>query len=185
MPKAQRSVSVNKAIAWYERHAERVASQYERLDFNQIHGWLQPLLPVSAGLALDVGAGSGRDAAGLAQQGFEVVAVEPAAALRAIAQRRHPEPRIRWIADQLPGLTATLRLGIAFDLILLSAVWMHIPPEQRRRAFRKLLSLLKPGGLLAMTLRQGPPDAERALYPTTLDEIEQLARAGRVVEPCG
>ena len=44
------------------------------------------------------------------------------------------------------GLDKVIRLGLSFDLILLSAVWMHIPPADRTRAFRKLVTLLKPGG---------------------------------------
>lgn len=43
--------------------------------------------------------------------------------MRAEAMRRHPEAGVRWIADSLPALTAMLRLGLAFDLILVSAVW--------------------------------------------------------------
>lgn len=50
-------------------------------------------------IALDVGAGSGRDAAWLASLGYEVVAAEPAAGMRIEAQRRHPDPRIRWLDD--------------------------------------------------------------------------------------
>lgn len=48
---------------------------------------------------------------------------------------------------------------MAFDLILLSAVWMHVPPSSRDRAFRKLITLLKLGGLLAMRShpRTAPP----------------------------
>ena len=56
---------------------------------------------------LDVGAGTGRDAAWLARLGHEVVAVEPSAAMRAEAERRHPAARIRWIDDRLPGLAPT------------------------------------------------------------------------------
>jgi SAM-dependent methyltransferase len=74
-------------------------------------------------------------------------------------------------------------LGLSFDLILLSAVWMHVAPGERARAFRKLVTLLKAGGRLAFSLRLGPPDAERSLHPVTLAEIESLARAhGSLVE---
>ncbi len=43
------------------------------------------------------------------------------------------------------------------------------------RAFRKLVTLLKPGGLLAVTLRHGPDDG-RGAYEVNGDEIEALAR---------
>ncbi|MEJ2375423.1 MAG: class I SAM-dependent methyltransferase [Pseudolabrys sp.] len=89
------------------------------------------MLPDAPALALDVGAGTGRDAAWLTSRGLEVVAVEPSGAMRANAERLHPSPSIRWISDSLPGLDHVHRLGLSFDLILLSAVWMHIAPADR------------------------------------------------------
>ncbi|MEA5446754.1 class I SAM-dependent methyltransferase, partial [Gammaproteobacteria bacterium AB-CW1] len=171
-------MSGNDPTDWYQRHGKTVAEQYEQLDFAEVHNWLLYLLPKPDGsVILDIGAGSGRDAAWLAERGHEVVAAEPTRALREEGQRRHPHPRIRWIDDRLPGLKATERLGLQFDMILVSAVWMHLPENRRARAFRKLTALLKPGGLLAITLRHGPADPERAMYPVSSEEIERLARA--------
>ena len=164
------------AIRWYHERAKRVADDYESLSFPDVHNWLIDRLPPGGeSIVLDVGAGSGRDAAWLAERGHEVVAVEPAAALRQEAACRHPDPRIRWLDDQLPGLEDVHRLGLCFDAILLSAVWMHVPEGQRARAFRKLITLLKPGGMLAFTLRLGPEDPERGLRPVSVAELRQLA----------
>ena len=69
-----------------------------------------------------------------------------------------------------------IRLGLSFDLILLSAVWMHVPTADRTRAFRKLVTLLKPGGCLATTLRPGPAEPERSIYAVSQAEIERLSR---------
>lgn len=71
------------------------------------------------------------------------------------AARRHALPTIRWIEDNLPGLVNIYRLDLAFDFILVSAVWMHLRAEDRRRAFRKFLNLLKPGGTIAITCEKG------------------------------
>jgi SAM-dependent methyltransferase len=163
-------------VAWYDANAESVSARYEEVAPEAVHRWLLDLLPDRSAAVLDVGAGSGRDAAWLARQGWDLVAVEPSAAMRAIAARLHPNEAIRWIDDALPGLSVVTRSGLAFDLILLSAVWMHVPKRDRARAFRKLINLLKPGGLLAITLRQGPAEPERSIYPVTLAEIEALAR---------
>ncbi|MGO9056798.1 MAG: class I SAM-dependent methyltransferase, partial [Candidatus Binataceae bacterium] len=54
---------------------------------------------------------------------------------------------------------------------------MHVPPADRDRAFRKLLTLLKPGGFLAVMLRNGPSESGRGFYPVSRDELERLARA--------
>ena len=123
---------------------------------------------------LDVGAGSGRDAAWFAARGWEVVAVEPAAAMRQEAARRHASPLIRWVDDRLPALAALHRLGLGFDLVWLSGVWMHIPPEDRPRAMRKLATLLKPGGRLVLTLRHGPAPEGRPMWPVDANEVERL-----------
>jgi SAM-dependent methyltransferase len=165
-------------IAWYDANADAVVERYEALSFPEVHNWLLYRLPERRDTTvLDIGAGSGRDAAWLAKRGHEVVAVEPSAALRRLGQEQHRHPRIRWINDRLPELSVVSRLGMSFDLILLSAVWMHVPPSSRARAFRKLITLLKPGGLLAVTLRQGPPDTERGMHEVSVDELRQLARA--------
>ena len=121
-----------------------------------IHSWLVDLLPSAPALVLDVGAGTGRDAAWLASRGLEVVAVEPSGAMRTKAQRLHPSSSIRWVSDSLPSLDRILRLGLSFDLILLSAVWMHVAPADRTRAFRKLVTLLKPGGFIAIYTASRP-----------------------------
>src|SRR5262249_7871037 len=169
--------------SWYTAHVSEVSSRYEYLVAENVHGSLLDLLPKAPALVLDVGTGTGRDAAWLASGGLEVVAIEPSTAMRSEAQRLHPSQSIRWIADSLPGLDRTLRLGMAFDMTLLSAVWMHVLPGDRSRAFRKLITLLKPGGLLAITLRSGSAEAERAMHPVSRDEIERLARAhGAFVE---
>jgi ubiquinone/menaquinone biosynthesis C-methylase UbiE len=53
------------------------------------------LLPMGVNSrALDVGAGSGRDAAWLVSRGFEVWAVEPSEVMRREAQKRHAEASI-------------------------------------------------------------------------------------------
>lgn len=113
----------SRAIEWYDRHGSSLANTYESLDFRTAHGWLLDLLPERRGLILDVGAGTGRDAAGLAAMGYEIVAVEPSASMLREGSTRHADARIRWLDDRLPALDATHRTGLAFDLILLSGVW--------------------------------------------------------------
>ncbi len=168
---------------WYDANAPTIAHTYESLEADRLNAWMADLLPTSRGAALDVGAGSGRDAAWLALRGLDVVAVEPSNSMREQAISLHPSAPVRWLRDALPDLREVLRTGLVFDVILLSAVWMHVAPADRARAFRKLVSLMKPGGMLAITLRIGPPDAARVMYPVTEDEVEQLARAnGAFVE---
>lgn len=173
------------SIDWYDANADAAAARYEGVPPERMHGWLADLLPAAPAAALDVGAGSGRDAAWLSSRGYDVVAVEPSPRMRTIARERHAEPAIRWLADSLPALRHTFKTGLAFDVILLSAVWMHVTPSDRARAFRKLVNLLKPGGLIALSLRHGPAEASRGMHAVSADEIGRLARDhGALVERC-
>ncbi len=163
-------------IDWYDANAETVVAQYEGLAADTVHGWLRDLLPKGSATVLDIGAGSGRDAAWLSAKGYDVVAVEPSASMRTAGATKHALAPIRWIDDRLPALATVSKSGLSFDLILLSAVWMHLPTGDRPRAFRKIINLLKPGGLLAIVLRDGPADQARGIHPVSLEEIEGLAR---------
>lgn len=164
------------AISWYKNNINNVADCYESLCFEDIHNQLLNRLPDKPLCVLDIGAGTGRDAAWLAEHGHQVMAVEPSAEMRKEGQKRHPNPSIRWLDDRLPALAQTFQLGIHFDIILLSAVWMHIAPSDRMRAFRKMVLLLKPGGCLSISLRYGPAEPERFIHTVDLEELESLAR---------
>lgn len=137
---------------WDDAHAGELAASYEAIDPEQLNSWFADLLPAAPSLVLDVGAGTGQDAAWLAGKGHSVIAVEPSSGMRYQAEARHAGAGITWIEDQLPALASTYRRGLAF--ILLSGVWHHALTE-RERAMRKLLGL-RAGGILAVSLRHGP-----------------------------
>ena len=153
-----------------------LAERYESLDPDALHAWFADHLPPPPAAVLDVGAGSGRDAAWFAEKGYEVVAVDPSATMLAEARRRHPTPRVSWIRDGLPSLNRVVGRGLSYDVILLNAVWMHVHPDERQRAFRKLISLVKPSGLIIFALRVGGNDADDGMFPSSAAEIESLAR---------
>lgn len=165
-------------IAGYDAHGAELTARYERLRAEDVHAAILDHLPTGTGrMALDVGAGSGRDAAWLKGLGFEVVAVEPANSMREGAIGLHGSTDIRWLDDRLPALANTHRLGLAFDVILLSGVFMHVRPEDRPRAFRKLATLLKSGGRLLISVRDGIGTPERPMWPVARGELESFARS--------
>lgn len=160
----------------YEGDAGRsLAVRYESVDSEKLHAdilnWL-PRLPASV---VDIGAGSGRDAAWFASKGYSVLAVEPSATMREEGQRRHTDPGINWLDDSLPGLSEVYRLGASFDVVLLSAVWMHVSPRERKRAFRKVVNLLKPNGMIVVRLKIAPTEARRGMHSVTVEEVNRLA----------
>ena len=163
---------------FYRDHARQLAEQYDSVPSDTVHACWMHLLPTDPGLAADIGAGSGSDANWLAGQGWDVVAVEPEKAFRDAAMATSL-PKVSWLDDSLPRLTRLRQSDTRFNLILVSAVWMHLPPNQRQVAFRVLSELLAPGGLLVISLRH-EPDAkvreQRGFYEVTADELSVFAK---------
>ena len=160
----------------YDQQADFFAAQYESIPFEQVHKSIIDLLPDPGSAILDIGSGSGRDAAWFASRGDQVIAADPSEQMRAAAIRLHQHPNIRWLADSLPDLAVIHKLGLTYELILLSAVWMHVPPGSRARCLRKLATLLSPGGRIVISLRLGEPDATREMYAVSYAELADLAR---------
>ena len=166
-----------KSTTYYETNRDRLFAQYERIDPLQVHRvWFEKHLDKSKpGLACDIGAGSGRDARWLANQGWQVIAVEPSK----LSDKAEQHDRVEWLKDSLPGLTKLRGLGHRFDLILLSGVWMHIATSHRRRAFRILTELLKPSGVLIIGYRNAVDESEaeeKGFFPIQGGELIKLAQ---------
>lgn len=141
------------SVDHYDRDAERFGTLYSQSRFEDVHKALLPHLPPPGSAILDVGAGSGRDAAALAQKGYIVTAVEPSSELSRWGRHHYGTAGVEWIADRLPDL-AILRSGDQrFDFILCSAVLIHIAPEDLVLSLVSLAHLLKPGGSLAVSVR--------------------------------
>ncbi len=163
--------------AGYGAQAQALATQYESVTFEDVHRDVLHLFPKTAGTVLDIGAGSGRDAAALARRGHRVTAVEPTAELRAEGQRLHADAAIAWRDDHLPDLAHTLASGQRHDLILLTAVWMHLDAQERDTAMRAIAALLAEGGRVVMSLRHGPVPEGRRMFDVSADETIALAAA--------
>ncbi|WP_100752975.1 class I SAM-dependent methyltransferase [Vibrio salilacus] len=167
-------------ISFYENNAQQCFEQYTATNFESVHGSWKSFWPLSKDKVLDVGAGIGRDALWMAEQHCDVFAVEPAEAMRKIGQE-YTGTNVTWIDDSLPSLNKVINLGVRFDLILVSAVWMHVAPSHRERAFRKLSNLLAPNGRLVISLRHGNFNDKRQSYDVSAEELEQLAKDSALV----
>lgn len=166
-------------IQGYGETADVLVKQYESRSFADVHRCLLPLLPAAPARALDIGAGTGRDAAALAALGHTVLAVEPTPEMRAHGQRLHPSPAIEWLDDSLPELArvrARVReQGVRFDLVMMTAVWMHLDEAERTRAMACVAGLVAPGGLMTLSLRHGPVPAGRRMFDVSPAETRALA----------
>lgn len=174
------------SVSYYDRHAAALADEYEGVSFERAHPRLAERLRGATPLwILDVGAGTGRDAAWMAAAGHQVVAVEPSEAMLRLARSLHAEVRVDWRRGALPRLDAVGGRA-KFDIILLSAVWMHVDPRHRAPALARLQELLAPNGVIYLTLREGPAARDRPMFETGAGELEHLASgAGIIVEDLG
>ena len=161
----------------YAEAAPELIQRYDSLAFADVHRPVLHLIPAVPCSALDIGAGTGRDAAHLAAIGHRVVAVEPRDALRIPAMALHPSPLIEWVDDSLPDLAVVRARRQSFDLVMLTAVWAHLDVEQRRTAMPNLASLLGTRGVMIMSIRQGPAPPARRAFEVSAEETVELARA--------
>jgi SAM-dependent methyltransferase len=164
-------MSSTPGIDGYAAEADRLAVQYEGLDFAVMHRAVLPLLPPPPARVCDIGAGTGRDAAALARLGHSVVAVEPTAEMRAHGRRLHADAAIDWVDDGLPDLAVLQARGDRFDLVMLVAVLMHLDVAERRRAMAAIAGVMAPGGLLVLTLRHGPVPPGRRMFEVPAAEV--------------
>jgi len=125
--------------------------------------WLVPRIAeclASGGRILELGSGSGRDAAALLASGFDVVATDGSEAMLAEAARLHPQLSGRLARAVLPGPlpfpTAT------FDGVLAMAVLMHLPASELPAAFAEIARVLKPASVLYFTVSAARPGLDAA-----------------------
>jgi SAM-dependent methyltransferase len=160
----------------YADEAEDLLKRYEGIPAADAHRAVRHLIPAGPSRVLDIGSGTGRDAAWFASMGHRVVAVEPTDAMRLPAMALHPSPQIEWLNDSLPELALVRRRGERFDLVMLTAVFMHLDAQQRQRAMPNLAALVREGGTVIMKIRHGPVPAGRRMFEITPEETIELAR---------
>ncbi|NRQ35490.1 class I SAM-dependent methyltransferase [Nonomuraea sp. NN258] len=126
---------------------------------------------LTPGSALDAGSGEGADAIWLSGRGWQVTAVDISAVAleRAAAQAgtlgADVAGRIRWTRADLTGWTPD---EAAYDLV--SAQFMHLPPEPRSRLFARLAAAVAPGGVL-LIVGHHPSDLETSVRRPPMPEL--------------
>ncbi len=139
---------------------------------------------VTPGRALDVGCGEGADAIWLAQRGWEVVAVDiSSVALERAA--RHADGSGPAVAARIEWRQADLMTSPpeteAFDLV--SAQFMQLPPEPRRRLFTALARSVRPGGAL-LVVGHHPSDLDTGVRrPPVPERFYTAADVAGLLDP--
>lgn len=162
-----------KGAQGYSEQAAELLSRYDTLPFEEVHASVMHLIPKTSGIVLDLGSGTGRDAAHLTGLGHKVVGVEPTDEFRILASQRYPH--IEWIDDALPELGKLTGRTRQFDFIMATAMWMHLDEAERKVAMPIVAKLLKPEGLFLMSIRCGPTPSGRLMFDVSASETKLLA----------
>jgi len=163
-------------ITFYSENSALLFSQYQSISFENVHNsWIQAIDFQQCKTALDIGAGSGRDALALKQKKLFVTAIEPSDDLRALGQAFTGDD-VTWLNDTLPKLVKVKEK--TFDLILISAVWMHLSTQEQTQSLQAISTHLNDNGYLIITLRHGGFSDVRTSFKMdanrTINEAKQL-----------
>lgn len=147
------------AIDYFNDRAGELAAQYNALDREKVHADLLEKLPAGEPLrVLDIGAGSGADAAMFAKRGYSVVAAEPADALRAEGKKTFKDNKIEWTDEALPEFGKTVAAAAPYDVVMSVGVLQYLDKEDRLSSLKKMFSLVAKGGFVEV---QYPTSASR------------------------
>jgi SAM-dependent methyltransferase len=132
--------------------------------------------------ALDVGCGTGDNAAELARRGCAVTAFDVSQAAIDAGRARYRDLPITWTVASATDPPDAWR-G-AFDLVVEIYTLQCMPPELRARAAEALASLVAPGGrLLVIARAREPGESEGAMpWPLTRAELEAIPLPMRSIE---
>lgn len=156
---------------YYSDKFDELVNRYSSLFFEDVHSNLLKHLPPRPARVLDIGAGIGRDALSLSALGYTVVACEPNSDLRAYGVTNTVGKSVEWVDDQLPELEKIKEIKDRFDVVLASAVWMHLNKRERRRSLDVLWDVLADDGFVYITYRTKALDKDDIYYSISCREF--------------
>lgn len=160
----------------YERFIEGFIKSSQALDFHTVCKDFIEFLPTAPANVLDAGSGAGQNAASLAQKAYSVTAVEPMEEFLNAAKLKYQNLTIKWLQDSLPHLKTLNSADKLFDFILIDGVWHHLSEMERQQAIQRFAGLLTRGGVIAISLRNGPAGMGNCIYETSTDNTVATAK---------
>lgn len=144
----------NSTLLYYENKASELSLRYESARLDAFHQTLHASVEAGAKI-IEIGCGSGRDAARALAHGYDIVAIDGSAALLSEASRLHPELAGRLICVKLP---AELKFSDnSFDGFFSVACFMHFTLPEIRLILAEVARVLKKGapGLVSLPASRG------------------------------
>jgi 2-polyprenyl-3-methyl-5-hydroxy-6-metoxy-1,4-benzoquinol methylase len=163
-------------IEGYAEDASLLIQSFEAISSAALLSHVVRFIPKTPCNIIEIGAGTGRDAAWLASKGHTVTAVEPVFEFREAGKSLHTSSSISWLNDSLPLLNHVNKQNEQYELALLISVWQHVPDKEKLTSLTRLRSLLTKGGQLIISIRNGAGSTKRQCFPTTATETIMLAQ---------
>jgi len=163
-------------IDGYIEDSRFLIQSFEAISSPDLLSHVLDFIPNSNCRVIEIGAGTGRDAAWLASKGLNVLAVEPVSEFREAGKSLHPSPLIEWFNDSLPSLSQIIQQKKSYQLALLISVWQHVPTDDKIASLTNLHSILDKKGKLIISVRNGLGAINRKCYPTSAKETISIAQ---------
>jgi SAM-dependent methyltransferase len=145
-------------LEYYDRNAGACSARYESADMSHLDHLLLRHLPQHGARVLELGCGSGREAAFLVQHGHDVRAVDASEGMIAEALRRHPELANRLSREAMPLPEGSPLFAEVFDAVLAIALLMHIPDSELFETILQFKKLLRPLAVVFVSVSAGRPE---------------------------
>jgi len=169
----------SKTLKSYEEHIQDYVVGTPQAVEGDFKAWIDralALLP-QHGTVLELGSAFGRDAAYIKSQGFRVIATDAVQGFVDLLQKAGHDTRL------LNALTD--EFGQNYNMIFANAVLLHFSPDQTKEVLQKAYRSLRPGGVLAFSVKRGSGsawseaklDAPRHFYYWEHDDLEATVKA--------
>ncbi len=136
-----------RTIDYYEQNATELCARYESVSLDSFHKVLTESFEAGSCL-LEIGCGSGRDAARAVGNGFDVAAIDASRQLLSAAKKQHPE-----LDGRLFQLALPCQLPFAdktFAGFYSVACLMHLPSEDLYHVLSEIRRVVRQGGLVSL-----------------------------------
>lgn len=152
MTEANTAAKMSKTIDYYDREAESWSAAHHGNEADSYWedemGKFHELLP--SGKILEIGSGTGKDAAALIAMGYDYVGTDASKGLLQMARKRNPKASFF-----LKGVEELDFPEDEFDGFWSAATLLHIPKDRIDNALTSIKKQIRPGGVGFISVKQG------------------------------
>ena len=148
---------MNSTLSYYDENAKELSKRYELADIENIHSLLLDTFPEKSFL-LELGCGSGRDAAFMFRHKYDLLAIDGSSKMISEAKRIHPELNNILHTVMIPE---ELEFENAyFDGVYSIATLMHLTTDKIAQTIEKISNMLKPNAKFLFSVSTSRDDLD-------------------------